>query len=217
MAPPERPANRSKIRVLITEHTSQLQERLRAPLHSASDIEVAGIATHDAAAVQMATELQPDIVLIGANTLGIYGITVTQRIIERSPMTQIIVVVDDVQPDDLRRAMLAGARDFLARPIDDKELVSTIQRVYRLSRLRMPHEPELLQGSSEQDAYDQLKAGIGRHVMQDGKVAEGLCDLVRMSCKEALRAERVVLSAAEHDHLLQDVLKDVLLEMLGDI
>jgi DNA-binding NarL/FixJ family response regulator len=212
----ERPANRSKIRVLITEHTSQLQEALRAPLHSASDIDVAGIATHDAEAVQMAAELQPDIVLIGANTLVIYGITVTQRIIERSPMTQIIVVVDNVEPDDLRRAMLAGARDFLTRPISDEELVSTIQRVYRLSRLRRPHEPELLQGPSEEDAYGRLKARMRRHVMQDGKVNEGIRDLVRMSCKEALRADQTLLTAAEHDRLLENVLKDILHEMLGD-
>jgi chemotaxis response regulator CheB len=215
MTQPEKPTSRAKIRVLIAEHTSQLQETLRAPLHSAPDIEVAGIATHDAEAAQMAAELQPDIVLIGAHTLSIYGVTFTQRIIERSPMTQIIVVVDDVQPDDLRRAMLAGARDFVAKPIDDEELVGTIQRVYRVSRLRMPHEPELPERPSEQDVYDQLKARLCRHVMQDGMVAEGIRDLVRTSGKEALRGERVLLSAAEQDRLLEQVVKDVLHEVLG--
>jgi DNA-binding NarL/FixJ family response regulator len=217
MAQAERPTSRSKIRVLIAEHTSQLQETLRAPLHSASDIDVAGIATHDEEAVRMAAELQPDVALTSANTLGIYGITVTQRIIARSPMTQIILVVDDVQPENLRRAMLAGARDFLTRPVSEKELVSTVERVYRLSRLRMPHEPELLQASSEEDAYDRLKAKMRRHVKQDAKVNQEIRDLVRASCREALRADRTLLSAAEQDRLLEDVLKEILHEMLGDI
>jgi DNA-binding NarL/FixJ family response regulator len=217
MTQPERPTNRPRIRVLIAEHASQLQETLRAPLHSAPDIDVAGIATHDEEAVQMAAELQPDVVLTSASTVGIYGITVTQRIIERSPMTQIILVVDDVQPEDLRRAMLAGARDFVTSPISEEELVSTIERVYRLSRLRMPHEPELLQAPSEEDTYDRLKAQIRRHVRQDEKVKEGIRDLVRTSCKEALRADQTLLSAAEQDRFLEDVLKEILHEMLGDI
>jgi pilus assembly protein CpaE len=56
------------------------------------------------------------------------GITATERIRKISPVTQIVILSVQGDPNYMRRAMLAGARDFLTKPPTIDELVSAIRR-----------------------------------------------------------------------------------------
>ena len=69
---------------------------------------------------------------------------------------------------------------------------------------------------NELDAYEQLKAKIRRH-LKDKKLDDKILELVRLSCDEALRAERIILSRVEHTRFIQLVSKDVLLEILAKL
>ena len=71
--------------------------------------------------------------------------------------------------------------------------------------------------SSEQSPYEQLKARIHRRIVQEKRVDEKIVELVRIACKNTLHTERIVLSRTEHARLVQDVLRDVLLEILAKI
>jgi hypothetical protein len=70
--------------------------------------------------------------------------------------------------------------------------------------------------SHEQDPYEQLKAKITRH-LKDKKLEDKILELVRLSCDEALRAERIILSRVEHTRFIQLVSRDVLLEILAKL
>jgi pilus assembly protein CpaE len=118
------------IRVLIVDDLPETRENVRKLLQFESDIEVIGQAGTGEEAVQMAKEHQPDIILMDINMPGIDGIGASQQITETVPSVQIIIMSVQSDPNYLRRAMMAGARDFLTKPFGGDELVAAIRRVH---------------------------------------------------------------------------------------
>lgn len=118
------------IRVLIVDDLPETRENVRKLLQFESDIEVIGQAGTGEEAVQMAKEHKPDIILMDINMPGIDGIGASQQITESVPTVQIIIMSVQSDPNYLRRAMMAGARDFLTKPFGGDELVAAIRRVH---------------------------------------------------------------------------------------
>lgn len=118
------------IRVLIVDDLAETRENVRKLLQFESDIEVIGQAATGEQAIQMAKEHQPDIILMDINMPGVDGIGASQKITEMLPTVQIIIMSVQSDSNYLRRAMLAGARDFLTKPFGGDELITTVRRVY---------------------------------------------------------------------------------------
>jgi pilus assembly protein CpaE len=128
------------IRVLIVDDLPETRENVRKLLQFESDIEVIGQAGTGEQAIEMAKEHQPDIILMDINMPGIDGIGASQRISELVPRSQIIIMSVQSDSDYLRRAMLAGARDFLTKPFGGDELIAAVRRVYN-KRPNIPVAP----------------------------------------------------------------------------
>jgi len=62
------------------------------------------------------------------------GITATEQIVREVPTTQIIILSVQGETGYMRRAMAAGARDFLVKPPSGDELMATIRRVYEIGQ-----------------------------------------------------------------------------------
>lgn len=118
------------IRVLIVDDLPETRENVRKLLQFEPDIEVIGQAGTGEEAVEMAQKHQPDIILMDINMPGIDGIGASQKITELSPSVQVIIMSVQSDPNYLRRAMMAGARDFLTKPFGGDELVAAIRRVH---------------------------------------------------------------------------------------
>jgi pilus assembly protein CpaE len=117
-----------KIRVLIVDDVADTRENVRKLLTFESDIEVAGAARSGREAIQLTKELNPDVVLMDINMPDMDGITATETIRQQVPATQIVILSVQNDANYMRRAMLAGARDFLTKPPMADELVSAIRR-----------------------------------------------------------------------------------------
>lgn len=61
------------------------------------------------------------------------GITATETIREEVPHSQIVILTVQEDPNYMRRAMLAGARDFLTKPPPVDEMIGAIRRAGQLS------------------------------------------------------------------------------------
>ena len=72
---------------------------------------------------------QTDIILMDINMPDLDGISAAEAIMHETPSAQVIMLSVESNEDHLRRSMLAGARDFLTKPFNTDELVSTIRRV----------------------------------------------------------------------------------------
>ncbi len=123
-----------KIRVLIVDDIAETRENLRKLLSFASDIEVVGTAATGEEGVQLARELVPHVVIMDINLPGMDGITATEQIVREVPTAQIVILSVQGETGYMRRAMAAGARDFLVKPPSGDELMATIRRVYEIGQ-----------------------------------------------------------------------------------
>ncbi len=115
------------IRVLIVDDFAETRENIRKLLQFESDIEVVGAARTGQEALQLASELDPDVVLMDINMPDMDGIVATETMLSQVPHTQIIILSVQSEGDYVRRAMRAGARDFIAKPPSGDELVAAIR------------------------------------------------------------------------------------------
>ncbi len=132
-----------KIRVLIADDVAETRDILEKALYFEKDIVVIGKAANGREAVQLARQHQPEVVLMDINMPEMDGIAATEAIMAQVPGTQVIIMSVQNEQEYLRRAMLAGAREYLIKPPDTDELVRSIRHVSRLaSGARGPLGPD---------------------------------------------------------------------------
>lgn len=121
-----------KIKVLIVDDIPDTRENLRKLLAFEADIDVVGGsgAGTGLEAIELAKQFKPDVVLMDINMPDMDGITATKAISESVRTSAVVIMSVQSEPGYLRQAMLAGARDFLTKPISSEELYTTIRRVY---------------------------------------------------------------------------------------
>ena len=126
-APAKRVAGR-KIQVMVVDDIPQTRETVIRSLRFQDDIEIVGTATNGLQAIQGAKQLQPDVIVMDVNMPDMDGITATAAIKREVPQTEIIILTVQDDVDYLRKSMMAGARDFLAKPPMIEDLIAAIQR-----------------------------------------------------------------------------------------
>jgi pilus assembly protein CpaE len=117
-----------KIRVIIVDDVSETRENVRKLLQFESDVDVVGMARTGKEAIQLSEELNPDVVLMDINMPDMDGISATEAIRSKQPAVQVVILSVQNDQNYMRRAMLAGARDFLTKPPMGDELISAIRR-----------------------------------------------------------------------------------------
>jgi len=153
-----------KNRVLVVDDVSETRENIRKLLQFEADIEVVGAARSGREAVQLSDELKPDVILMDINMPDMDGITATELIRQRNPIVQIIILSVQGDPNYMRRAMLAGARDFLTKPPMADELISAVRRAGDMARLERSKSAQVAASVS---MIAQPVAASGR---MDGKI-----------------------------------------------
>jgi pilus assembly protein CpaE len=150
-------ASGDKIRVIIVDDVSETRENVRKLLQFESDVEVIGAARTGKEAVQLSQELNPDVVLMDINMPDMDGITATEAIRSKQPAVQIVILSVQSDQNYMRRAMLAGARDFLTKPPMGDELISAIRRAGVIA-----------QSERSKSAPVQVAPTLGNNVMPHG-------------------------------------------------
>jgi len=126
-------SNEDLIKVLIVDDIAETRENIRKLLQFEADFEIVGAARNGQEGIDLANELQPDVILMDINMPDIDGITATEIIREQVPHSQIIILTIQADPNYMRRAMLAGARDFLTKPPAVDEMIGAIRRAGSLA------------------------------------------------------------------------------------
>jgi pilus assembly protein CpaE len=127
-------ADGEKIRVLVVDDVAETRESVRKLLQFESDIEVVAAARTGREAIQFTLETNPDVVLMDINMPDMDGITATEAIRQKMPFVQVVILSVQGDQNYMRRAMLAGARDFLTKPPMPDELVAAIRRAGKMAR-----------------------------------------------------------------------------------
>ena len=122
-----------KIRVLIVDDIAETRENIRKLLQFESDLEVVGAANSGRSGIEAAKELRPDVILMDINMPDMDGITATELIRQQNPASQVVILSVQGDPNYMRRAMLAGARDFLTKPPALDELTAAVRRAGKMA------------------------------------------------------------------------------------
>ncbi len=126
-------ADGDKIRILIVDDNPETRENIRKLLQFESDVEVVGAARSGVEGLDLASETQPDVILMDINMPDMDGIQATEAIRKKIPFTQIVILSVQNDPKYMQRAMMAGARAFLSKPPTVDELISTIHQVGKMA------------------------------------------------------------------------------------
>jgi len=117
-----------KIKVIIVDDISETRDNIRRMLQFDNNIEVVGTARTGKEAVEICLQAKPDVVIMDINMPDMDGITATTEIKKKNPYIQVVILSVQSDPSYMRRAMLAGARDFLTKPPMIDELTDAIRK-----------------------------------------------------------------------------------------
>ena len=115
------------ISVLLVDDHPLVRQGLCAVLDGAGDIEVAGEAGDGNTAVELAAELQPDVVIMDLQLPGRHGVEATREIVARRPGTAVLVLTMFEDDDMVFSAMSAGAAGYLLKGADGTDIITAVR------------------------------------------------------------------------------------------
>jgi pilus assembly protein CpaE len=118
------------IRVLVADGSPDGRRSIRSLLESAGGFNVVAEAADGAEAVAAARSLRPDVAVVEARLPGVDGVAAAAEI-RRHTDTAVILVAESGDQEDLRRAMSAGARDYLVKPLGAADLARAVRAACR--------------------------------------------------------------------------------------
>lgn len=154
------------IRVLIADSNPPSREQLRSSLATDSEIEIVALARDGQEALQLAHQFQPDIALLAHDLSVQDGFQTAEFLAGVGYLrTQSIILSDTSSEDSFRRALRAGAREHLTRPVDRARLIGAVKEIYNEEQKR--HSPAFAQAADPQRtakifAVTGAKGGIGK-------------------------------------------------------
>jgi pilus assembly protein CpaE len=114
--------------VLVVDQDAKTRYDLKKAVKQ-SNFVVAGEAGFGTEAVSTAVEMKPDVVLLGMREPVVRSMQTVESLLNAMPETPVIVYSASREIETARRAMLAGARDFLAMPASAEEVGRSIVAV----------------------------------------------------------------------------------------
>ena len=114
------------IRVLIADDHRLFAEALEAILAGESSIEVVGRARNGAEALELALELEPDVILMDISMPVMDGVEATRRIREAKPDACVLILTGSNAAVDVDRSRDAGAAGYVTKDRIASQLVETI-------------------------------------------------------------------------------------------
>jgi DNA-binding NarL/FixJ family response regulator len=115
------------IRLLIADDHPAYRRGLELMLVHTGDIEIVGEADTGERAVELATSLSPDVILMDIRMPGLDGIEATRRLTRSGSVAAVVVLTMFEDDDSVFAAMRAGARGYLLKGAEQDEIERAIR------------------------------------------------------------------------------------------
>lgn len=155
------------IRVLLVDDADDIRETERRMLAYDPDIEIVSECGNGADAIKRAAAHKPDIVLMDINMPVMDGIEATRRIADELPGVAVVIVSVEDEFESLKKAMQAGAKEYLLKPFAADSMISAIKSVYARQEKRQRVTTtailsDRLRSKSHIATFFSAKGGVGK-------------------------------------------------------
>lgn len=195
------------IRVLLADDQALVRAGFRALLDAQPDIDVVGEAGDGAAAVRLATELQPDVVLMDIRMPGTDGLAATRQIAADPRLAGVhVVILTTFELDEyVFTALRVGASGFLVKDTEPTDLINGVRAVARGDALLSPGVTRRLIAEFASHAKQPVDTGALRELTDRERevlvlVAQGLSN-------DDIAARLVVSPATAKTHVSRAMVK----------
>ena len=129
--PLAQPSPAGKIKVLLVDDHAVVRQGLRMFIEMQNDMEVVGEGTNGLEAVELASRLHPDIVLLDLILPKMDGVEATRRILAEAPKSRVLILTSFGEDDKVFPAIRAGAQGYLLKDIEPPRLVEAIRECHQ--------------------------------------------------------------------------------------
>ena len=120
-----------KIRILIAVGHKLFQEGLRLILKAEETFEIVGMVNNGLQAIDVISDLKPDIIILDIFLPEVSGIEVIASIKQKSPDTRALMITHARDEQAIIKAIRAGAKGYLSRNTNISEIIKAIQVVHQ--------------------------------------------------------------------------------------
>lgn len=166
------------IRIVLADDHAMLRAGLRMLINAQPDMEVVGEASEGRVAIERATALRPDVMVLDLAMAGLGGLAALPILTEKVPETKVLVLTMYDDAGYLRQVLDAGASGYLVKKAADMELLSAIRTVsqgemYVHSSLTKALVGGLLENRREARGSDRVEELSERELQVLGLLAHG--------------------------------------------
>jgi DNA-binding NarL/FixJ family response regulator len=117
------------VRILIADDHPVVRHGLRTLLREHQGWEVIAEAADGMEAVEMANQLNPDVVVLDLSMPRLHGLEACRQIREKAPNCEILIVTQHDSPQMLQQAMLCGAKGYVVKADAARDLLAAVDAV----------------------------------------------------------------------------------------
>jgi DNA-binding NarL/FixJ family response regulator len=104
-----------RLRILVADDHEIVRRGIRGQLRAKRGWIIVGEATNGREAVEKASKLKPDVVIVDISMPDLDGLQATRQIRERAPSTEVVVLTMHESDQMVRRVLEAGARGYVLK------------------------------------------------------------------------------------------------------
>ena len=119
------------VRLMLVDDHTLFRRGLAALLGEDPDLKVAGEAGDAGEALRMATQIQPDVVLLDNHLPGVRGVDAVKSLRQAAPGAHVVMLTVSDDAADLGAALRAGASGYLLKTCEADELIGAVRRAHR--------------------------------------------------------------------------------------
>jgi two-component system, NarL family, response regulator NreC len=179
------------LRVLIADDHGVVRHGLRALLEKSPKVSVVGEAADGREAVRLASEANPDIIVMDIAMPLLNGIDATTQIMSRCPDVKVIILSMYSDESYVLRALSAGAKGYLLKDSAESDILPAVESVAQgrpffspaITRTLLEEYLESRKKSKLEDSYD-LLTDREKEVLQliaEGKTNKEVATILELS------------------------------------
>ena len=170
-------------KVVIVDDHPVFRQGLRDVLETDPGLQVIGEAANGEVAMQMAEDVEPDVMLIDINLPDLNGLQVTRQIRAKQPEIKIVVITGYDDAEQAFHAIRAGASAYCPKDVTPETLIQTLYEVqqdrYVVGERRMNHDEVVAWG---EEKVGRLPGRLHRRLRREQRVHH------RLHGREGLRS-----------------------------